>query len=311
MSLTSPLRITVPVKITDAILAGTDVPEADYGAWDGGNTYAKGDRCIKAHRIWESAQAGNLNHDPQTAGAAWWLEVSATNRWSWFDLEQVTTTSKPTSFYYELEPGQPVDSAHVLGLVNTDSVQVRVYDTADDALKFDSGQSAAGLLPVDPDWWCYCYGPWVLSDQQHYTALPYVVAPRIRVDMAGGANLGAQVLLIGNDTVFGKEHGTGVLRPVRIRYARGSQFKDNEFNIPTMRKSALVVTATFTLKVRSSSVDELADFYRDHGAKVCLFTISELWRITQVLGVITSFEPLINGPEYSEFAFEIRGVPQQ
>ena len=32
---------------------------------------------------------------------------------------------------------------------------------------------------------------------------------------------------------------------------------------------------------------------------------------TQVLGVITSLEPLIHGPVYSEFAFEVRGVPQQ
>ncbi len=34
------LRITVPVAITDAMVTATDVPEADYAAWAGGTTYA-------------------------------------------------------------------------------------------------------------------------------------------------------------------------------------------------------------------------------------------------------------------------------
>ena len=72
------LRITVPVAITDAMVTATDVPEADYAAWDGGTTYALGDRRIKGHKIWESAQAGNTGHDPETSGSAWWLKVLAT-----------------------------------------------------------------------------------------------------------------------------------------------------------------------------------------------------------------------------------------
>ena len=303
------LRITVPVAITDAMVTATDVPEADYAAWDGGTTYALGDRRIKGHKIWESAQAGNTGHDPETSGAAWWLKVSATNRWRLFDLEQVTSTTKSTGMYYELQPGSPINSVHMLGLYDVDSVQLRVYDGA--TLAYDGGQNAAGLLPTDSDWWAYCYGPWTLSDQQHYADLPYIVAPKIRVDYTGGAAMSTQVLMLGNDTVFGTQRATGVQAGVRIRFDRSSSFKTNEFDIPTMKTSALVATVNFTLILLSSDVDTLLDFYRDNGAQVCLFTVSDLWRATQILGVITSLEPMLHGPVYSEFAFEIRGVPQQ
>lgn len=303
------LRITVPVAITDAMVTATDVPEADYAAWAGGTTYALGDRVINGHKIWESAQAGNTGHDPETSGSAWWLKVSATNRWRLFDLEQVTSTSKASGMYYELEPGSPINSVHMLGLYDVDSVQLRVYDGA--TLAYDGGQNASGLLPTESDWWAYCYGPWTLSDQQHYADLPYIVAPKIRVDYTGGAAMSTQVLMLGNDTVFGTQHGTGVQAGVRIRFDRSSSFKPNEFDIPTMKTSALVATVNFTLILLSSDVDTLLDFYRDYGSQVCLFNLSDMWRTTQVLGLITSLEPLIHGPVYSEFAFEIRGVPQE
>lgn len=301
-------RITVPVKITDAMLTGTDVPETDYATWASGTPYEIKDRCIKGHVIWESLQDSNTGNDPEAAGSAWWTKVSATNRWKLFDLEQVTRTSSPGNMYYELEPGAPIDSVHILGMDNVDSAQVRIYDGA--TLVKDFGQNAAGLLPTASDWWAYCYGPWTLSDQQHYRDLPYIVDPKIRVDFAGSSQ-SVQVLILGNDTVFAEETGEGVLSGARVRYDRRSSFAANEFDIPTMTNSARLATVTFTLLISSSKVDELHDFYNDHGDKVCLFTISDQWRVTQVLGVITSFETQLQGPIYSEFAFEVRGVPQQ
>ncbi len=304
------LRITVPVAITDAMLTATDVPEADHAAWAGGTTYALGDRCIKGHKIWESAQASNTGHDPETSGSAWWLKVSATNRWRLFDLEQVTSTAKASSMYYEVTPGIPINSVHMLGLSDVDSVQLRVYDGA--TLAYDGGQNAAGLLPSESDWWAYCYGPWTLSDQQHYADLPYIVAPKIRVDYTGGAAMSTQVLMLGNDTVFaGRSEGGGVEYGVRIRFDRSSNFAANEFDIPTMKTSALVATVSFTLVLRHEDVDTMLDYYRDNGSKVCLFTVSDRWRATQILGKITALETVIENPAFTQFAFEIRGVPQQ
>lgn len=303
----SALRITVPVKITSAMVTATDVPEADFPAWAIGTTYAEKEKVIKDHVIWASAANGNIGNDPATSGR--WIKVSATNRWALFDLEQVTRTTRPGDMYYEIQPGAPVDSIHLLGLTDVDYAQVRIYEGA--TLKFDGGQNAAGLLPTASDWWAYCYGPWALSDQQHYKNLPYIVAPKIRVDFGADSEQSVQVLILGNDTVFGEDISEGVMSGVRVRFDRSSSFSANDFQIPTMKTSALVATVSFTLRVKSSAVDELNDYYKANGHKVCLFTISDLWRTTQVLGLITSFETLIQGPAYSEFSFEVRGVPQQ
>ena len=303
------LLASVPIPIDDTMVT-TDVPEADYAAWVVGTTYALGDRVIKGHRIWESAQAGNVGHDPETSGEAWWLLVSSTNRWCLFDLEQVTWTKKATSFYYEIEPGRPFSSIHVLGLKDNNYVRIRIYDESN-TLIYDTGEEATGLLPAYPDWWAYCYGPWLFNDQIHHADLPYVVDGKIRIDFAGGADLGVQCVVIGEDSSFGSGYGEGVLAGARVRFDRGTSFVANTFNIPTMTQRALVVTATFTLNLRSQGVDEVVDFYRSGGQGICLFTIRDQYRLTQILGTITGFEPLIEGPTLSQIAFEIRGVPQQ
>ncbi len=119
------------------------------------------------------------------------------------------------------------------------------------------------------------------------------------------------VLLLGNEHRFGAGHGHGVLSGARVRYDRRAAFQDNEFNVPTLTKRAVIATVNFSLKVASRDVDNLMDFYRDHGNKVCFFSVSDKWRITQILGLITSFETLLIDPVYSEFSIEIRGVPQQ
>lgn len=305
------LRITVPLQITDAILKSSDVPENDYPAWSPTATYALGARAIRGHRIWESAQAGNTGNDPETSGAAWWLKVSATNRWRMFDQEQITRTAHPSSMTYVFEPGRPIGAAHVLGVYDVDYVQMLIEDIDGGTPDFDTGQAALGLLAETPDWWAYCFGPWTMADSQHYADLPYVVNPRITVEFGGGDAMAVQVLLLGTDAVFGNQYGSGVMSGARVRYDRSSNFSANEWGIPTMKSTALVATINFTLRVRSDEVDPLNDFYKENSNKVCLFTICDRWRVTKVLGKINTFEALLEGPIYSDFAFEIRGVPQQ
>lgn len=306
------LRITVPVTMTDAIVTATDVPEADYPAWSIGSTYALADRVIRNHVIWQSTAAGNVGNDPSTSSSAYWQKVSATNRWKLFDLEQVTSTAKATSMYYELQPGAPTTALHVLGLSKVTSVRVRVYDLNDSgALVYDSGLRSAGLLPIRPDWWHYFFGPWDISEEQHYSDLPYISNPKIRVDFAGDTDMSVQVLMIGNDSTFATTEGYGVVADLGIRVDRVAQSGLNDFDIPTLEVGTAYSTVSFDLILPSRDVDQLMRWYRRSGRKSCLFTISEQWSSTQLIGAITVFKAVINGPTRSTFSFEIQGVPQQ
>ena len=86
----SAIRITVPMALGPSQLVSTNVPENEHAAWSAGATYALGDRVIRASAIYESAQAGNIGHDPIDAGDAWWLYVNPTNRWAAFSLLRPT-----------------------------------------------------------------------------------------------------------------------------------------------------------------------------------------------------------------------------
>ena len=44
--MTTPLIVIRPVEITSAMLIASDVPEADYAAWNSGTSYAAGARVI-------------------------------------------------------------------------------------------------------------------------------------------------------------------------------------------------------------------------------------------------------------------------
>jgi hypothetical protein len=129
------MKLIAKTTITDAMLISTDVTEADYSEYDVSTTYGDGDTVIETasgvHRIYESLQAANTGNAlpvlPATA-TAWWLEISATNRWKVFDGIIGTQTGKATSMQYLLSPGA-FDSIALLNLSATDA-EIYVYETS-------------------------------------------------------------------------------------------------------------------------------------------------------------------------------------
>src|SRR5688572_26434651 len=125
------MRVIPPMEITDSILTSSNVSEPDLGngdaaAWNSGTTYAQGDTASiitgGVHRVYESLQAGNLNHLPPTPPIEtneYWIEVGPTNRWAMFDLFRNSQTERTSPIEVELTPGQRVNSIAILGLEAT------------------------------------------------------------------------------------------------------------------------------------------------------------------------------------------------
>lgn len=303
------LRVTIPLPITDAVLTASTVPESDYSAWGSGETYALAARCIHAHKVWQSAADGNQGNEPGTSGA--WLFVSATNRWKLFDLEQVTATAQPGGMSYTLEPDVPVNALHALSMHNIDSVRVRIYDRdAGDALVYDSGLKASGLTPQFADWWTYCFGPWVMVSQINFDDLPYVVSPRVEVDFVGGGEARVGCMLLGTSVAFGDKPRYGIQDGVAIETIRVVDFRDSEFQIPTMTKGATQKVAHLMVFTPQDELDDFNDFNDDNGANVAFYTISERWRTTQILGTVTQFRSRLENM-IGQTQIEITGVPKQ
>uniref|UniRef100_A0A1A7GE81 Uncharacterized protein n=1 Tax=biofilter metagenome TaxID=1070537 RepID=A0A1A7GE81_9ZZZZ len=296
------LKITAPVSLGAHNLVGTDVPEVDYAVWASAATYALGDRCIKDNAIWECAQDGNLNHSPSADDTDWWLFVSATNRWKAFDLDQFDWTEKATSFYYEFTPGI-VTAAHLVGLRDASSVRIRLTDPVA-GLVFDSLNQPVGRLMTEVGWWAWGHGTRRMVDQVHMYNLPAYSAATLRIDLAGGANLGVQSVVAGTVKAFGR----GVHQGARLGIDSYSKTGRDKWGTAKLKKGAYSKRVNFTVTIHANELDELTDFLVESDARVQIWNVSDRWRSTKLLGFTKSWEQTISSYAYTDVSFELEGV---
>lgn len=125
------LSVLAPIVITDTKLTSSTAPETDYAAWSSATTYAVGDRVIRAHRIYESLKATNLDHDPtlpenQVGSPAWWLDYAPTNQWAMFDGEVSTQTILASPLTVVIKPG--FFNSIYLGNIDAEHLVITVKD---------------------------------------------------------------------------------------------------------------------------------------------------------------------------------------
>lgn len=98
------MKVLKPAPVTDDMLVSSTAAEDDYPVWNAAVAYAAGGKCILNHRIYESLQAGNLNHAPET-DASYWLDIGPVNRWAMFDDVVGTYTRRGGPLTVVLRPG--------------------------------------------------------------------------------------------------------------------------------------------------------------------------------------------------------------
>lgn len=209
------MKIIRPIPITDAILSASSIAETDYAAWSGATTYAAGDRVIvvATHRVYESLQAANLNHDPTTDSTTtpvWWVVVGSTNRWRMFDDSPSLQSSAATSISATLTPGERVNSIALLNL-SAATVQVTVTDPVDGVV-YDTLYDLSSPTGID-DWYSYFFEPIARKTDMVLTDLPPYSAADIDIvisEPTGTAAVGEVVIGLYRDiggTQFGAQLG--------------------------------------------------------------------------------------------------------
>ena len=107
--MTAPFKIVEPLAVNDTIITATNVEEDFlYPEYVPATGYTKGMRVkyTPAHAVFESVFDGtNTGHTPGTAGSeAYWLRVSATNKYKMYDTSPSTSTvANGTSFFYSFK----------------------------------------------------------------------------------------------------------------------------------------------------------------------------------------------------------------
>jgi hypothetical protein len=185
-----------PVKITDAILTASNVPEPatgdspDPAAWNPATAYAAGDRVSRfaIHKIFQRVVAGTTSTAPELDFVNW-LEVGSTNRFRMFDDANESQTTRAENIQVTLTPGTLVDSAAFLN-IDGDSIRVVIENTA-----YDRTVSLRDRTTVD--WYAYFFEPFVVKTEVVFRDFPLLANNVVNFTLtkAGGiAKMGVAIL---------------------------------------------------------------------------------------------------------------------
>lgn len=241
-------HILNPVTITTAMLTSSTVAENDYAAWSAATTYAAGDFVIKTstHRIYQSSQGSNLNKDPETAGATWWVDIGPTNRWAMFDGENSTQTTGAGGFTVVFKPGM-INEIY-LGGVDAVSVDVSIKDMPGGTVIFS--QHVDLTLRTPANWYEYFFLPFSQLSSAVILGIPPVSTSEVTLTFNSGGTAKCGIMAAGQARNIGK-----TLYGVRTKAVDYSYVSTDAFGRTriTKRRSSRDIAATAWLKLSEAN----------------------------------------------------------
>jgi hypothetical protein len=313
MSDSNAIKIVEPQIITDSILdvsgspPATNVPEDDHPEWDVSTTYAAGDRVIltSTHRIYESLLSGNTGNDPTLLSSPiYWIEVGPTNRWAVFDNSVSTVTSQANNITYTLTPGRPVNLVAVLNITNGTEVTVTMNSSTQSPTEVYNKTIEISSIPTVSSWWAWFFGDKISSTQAIFDDMyPYSDA-EIKVEILGGSDLSAGVIMMGQQQLF----GLGIKYGARVGIQDYSRKETNAFGETVLVQRAFAKRANVDLFLGKSEVDPLQRELSRIRATPCLWILSNEYESTTLFGFYKNFDILISYPEHADCELEIEGL---
>ena len=301
--MSKPIRVIKSITVTDAIMTGYSVPEADYGVWAIGTSYGLAGRVIvpATHKIYESIQPANVGNDPATE-PLWWVEVGATNRWRIFDLSSTSTTTIDTADWYEFTPGQAVSALALINISGILSVRVRLTDPVWGVV-YDKMAELADF-PSESSWYAWFFEPRTEQTSFVVSDLPSYPNATLRFDVtsSGVATIGA--------CVFGsiREIGDRPLAGVRLGIQDYSRKERNDFGDTVLVQRAYAKRVSVNTIIYNENLDNTYDLLADLRATPCLWLIEDRIRALVVFGFYASFEITIAYATHSDCSLEIEGL---
>jgi len=295
------VRVIKSIEVTDSILTATSVLDGDYPAWDAVTTYGLDSRAVLNKKVYQSVQATNVGNNPETE-LLWWVFVSYVNKWKLFDQSSTTTTSLGVSEFYELTPGQAVNSVSLIGIANLTSVRIRLIDPSFGVV-YDK---STYLEPVikSSTWYAWFFIPRSGLTQLVVSDLPSYPNAKLRIDISssGGGSIGT--LIFGVETSF----GLGVNYGARLGIQDYSRKERNQWGDTTLVKRAYARKLNITLDVDNSNIDSVYALLSDLRATPCLWITSNTYGSMSIFGFYSTFEITIAYPTRSEISLEIEGL---
>jgi len=309
---TSPYAISIvePVTITDSMVVSSNLSENDYPEWVGGSpatTYALGDRVIlsSTHKIYESLQAANTNKNPVTE-AAWWIEVSPTNKWKAFDTSSSTQTTadgiSPPVISYDFELGQAVNCVAFLNVAGCNTIDV-VMDDPVYGIVYNKTVSLA-RTQLSSDWWAWFFGARREGNQYVALDLPTYPYATISVTLEGTPGLGVGIIVVGQQQNF----SLGMQYGAKLGIQDYSRKETNDFGDTVFVVRAYAKRANYDVLLENEELDTFQKYLASIRAVPCLWVGSNEFEATTIFGFYKNFDILLNYPNHSECSLDIEGL---
>ncbi len=192
---TAYVKAFIPVEITDSRFISSTIaePAASEPAWNSGATYAEFDQVsvitADGHLVYESLQAGNLNHTPATS-TTWWILKSYTNRFRMFEWNRGLPSTGASPLTTAIRPGGRINAIALLG-VRASSVSVAVQDGVGGTVVFSLDQDLLARHATTP--YEIAFAPWVYDNVVAIYDIPPVADPVVTVtltDISGSCDIG-------------------------------------------------------------------------------------------------------------------------
>lgn len=194
------MRIIEPIQITPAMLTASNIPETDQPAWASATSYSVGQRCLKAHAIWECVQA-HTNKDPESDSTqTYWFRVGATNRWRAFDNRLGGKTVGGATITYTITLLRTLDAIAFFGLNATD-VRIKVIIPGPTTIYDQTFQLAD--RPTVGNFYQYVHSPFEFRADLILTGLTMPSGAAVEITITAGAAAEVAEILFGSDIGIG------------------------------------------------------------------------------------------------------------
>ena len=298
------MKIIRPVTIGDSNLVSSDILENDFPVWNSGTTYALGDKVISTvtHRIYESAQGSNTNHNPTTDDGTWWTNIGATNRWRAFDKVLADQSERTGTITYNILPNNLVNA---VALFNVDAATVNiVVDDPIDGEVYNETISMVDNTAVT-DWYNYFFEPVARRSEVAKFDLPNYSTANIIITLDSGASVSkvGEIVLGAQKTLGLTNYGTSVGIQDYSRKER------DVFGNAIILERRFSQTVDFDVQVETESVRDVQKTLATFRATPIVFTGSDAATYGDLIyGYYRNFSINISSPSLSDATIEVEGL---
>lgn len=296
------MYVIKPNTMTSAMISSSTATES-VAAWSAATTYASGAQVLRLDSVYQSLQASNLNHAPESS-PTWWTRLGPGNRWAMFDDQVSTQTVQATGPLVVAVATGAMDALAVLG-VDADSVRLVVQDGTGGATVFDQTQGMAAEAVLS--WYDYFFNdPEFRRTQALFAGIPLFGSSVATLTVASGSPV-----KVGH-VAFGRMKSLGGLRyGVKAGIKDFSRKDTDDFGVTTFVRRAFSKYITGTLEVEKAALNQVHNVLSTLRATPVVWVGSDDPYYSDTLlvfGFYRDFYSSIDYPTKAIYSLEIEGL---